>query len=88
MHAFLKRKEKQSRKGEIFVNGQLYVSSANKFNCSHRTHKSTQSFNILVKKGEFNNWSKYRKNQRVEYPFSMHPVALKSHLHSNYFQGK
>jgi len=50
MHAFLKRKEKQSQKGEIFVNGQLYVSSANKFNYSHRTHKSTKNFNILGKR--------------------------------------
>jgi len=28
------------------------------------------------------------KNKRMDYPFSMHPVALQTHLHSNYFQGK
>jgi hypothetical protein len=49
MHIFLKRKEKQSWKGEIFVNGQLHVRSENKFNYSHRTQKHSE-FQYIRKK--------------------------------------
>jgi len=87
MLIFLKRKEKQTWKGGIFVNGQLHVSSANKFNYSHRTQKHSE-FQCISQKVSSVIGLNTVKNKRVDNPFSMHPVALKTHLHSNYFQGK
>ena len=87
MHEFLKRKEKQSRKGEVFVNGQLHVSSAKKYLFAPHTQKHSEFRYIRQKASSVIGLNTF-KNKKLDYPLSMHPVALKTHLHSNYFQGK
>jgi len=65
----------------------LYVSSAKKYLFAPHTQKHSV-FRYIWQKAESVIGLNTVKNKRVDYPLSMHPVALKTHLHSNYFQGK
>jgi hypothetical protein len=88
-YAYISEKKRRSSHGKEKYSSMDSCTLAVRTNLTIRTATQKHSeFQYIMKKISSVIGLNTVKNKRVDYPFSMHPVALKTHLHSNYFRGK